>query len=194
MTTHLGLQRILLPSAQVSTLTTGSITLPSARGQAVEYANNYDYELISTTTISNGDSSTTWLSLPSTRTGYTIEYTGNFSAATNLMLRFNGDTGNNYDYGYYRGTTASGKTVNQSGGQVGYSGSSRQVTGRIDIYGCDNTDGNATAFHRGSAINESFTHGFMMWKNTAAVSSMTLYTTGGTWATTGYIFLYGWKR
>ncbi len=32
MTTHLGLQRILLPSAQVSQLTTGSITLPSARG------------------------------------------------------------------------------------------------------------------------------------------------------------------
>lgn len=32
MTTHLGLQRILLPSAQVSSLTTGSITLPSARG------------------------------------------------------------------------------------------------------------------------------------------------------------------
>jgi hypothetical protein len=29
MTTHLGLQRILLPSAQVSSLTTGSITLPS---------------------------------------------------------------------------------------------------------------------------------------------------------------------
>jgi hypothetical protein len=35
MTTHLGLQRILLPSAQVSELTTGSITLPSRGTQAL---------------------------------------------------------------------------------------------------------------------------------------------------------------
>lgn len=32
MAPHLGLQRIMIPSAQVSSLTTGSITLPSAKG------------------------------------------------------------------------------------------------------------------------------------------------------------------
>jgi hypothetical protein len=38
MSPHLGLQRILLPSAQVSQLTTGSITLPSARGAFVDFS------------------------------------------------------------------------------------------------------------------------------------------------------------
>jgi hypothetical protein len=38
MTTHLGLQRILVPSAQVSSLTTGSITLPSAKGVFVDFS------------------------------------------------------------------------------------------------------------------------------------------------------------
>lgn len=191
---NLAILRQAIPSAQVSSLTTGSITLPSARGQAVEYPSNYDYELLATTTISNGTSSTTWSTLPSDRTGYTIEYTGSVSAATNFYLRFNGDTGNNYDFGYYRGVTASGTNTSQSGGQVGYTGTSRQVSGQIDIYGCDNTSGNTTAFYRGAAINEQTAHGFMMWKNTSAISSINLYLTGGTWATTGYIFLYGWKR
>jgi hypothetical protein len=36
MAPHLGLQRIMIPSAQVSSLTTGSVTLPSARGAFVQ--------------------------------------------------------------------------------------------------------------------------------------------------------------
>jgi hypothetical protein len=35
MTPHLGLQRIMIPSAQVSSLTTSSITLPSAKSAFV---------------------------------------------------------------------------------------------------------------------------------------------------------------
>ena len=48
MTTHLSLQRPLLPTAQVSALTTGSITLPSARGAFVEG----DYDSIASYTVS----------------------------------------------------------------------------------------------------------------------------------------------
>jgi hypothetical protein len=36
MSPHLGLQRIMIPSAQISSLTTGSVTLPSARGAFVQ--------------------------------------------------------------------------------------------------------------------------------------------------------------
>ena len=35
MTTHLGLQRIMIPGSQVSALTTGNITLTGARGQTI---------------------------------------------------------------------------------------------------------------------------------------------------------------
>ncbi len=64
MTTHLGLQRILLPSAQVSSLTTGSITLPSARGA---YSEPGDFESIATSTVgSGGVASVTFNSIPLT--------------------------------------------------------------------------------------------------------------------------------
>ena len=63
MTTHLGLQRILLPSAQVSSLTTGSITLPSARGQFTEPG---DFESIATSTLSSATASITFNSIPQT--------------------------------------------------------------------------------------------------------------------------------
>jgi hypothetical protein len=55
MTTHLGLQRILLPSAQVSQLTTGSITLPSRGLLAVP-----DAPTIGTATASAGSASVTF--------------------------------------------------------------------------------------------------------------------------------------
>lgn len=55
MTTHLGLQRILLPSAQVSSLTTGSITLPSRGLLAVP-----DAPTIGTATASSGGASVTF--------------------------------------------------------------------------------------------------------------------------------------
>lgn len=55
MTTHLGLQRILLPSAQVSQLTTGSITLPSRGLLAVPNA-----PTIGTATASAGAASVTF--------------------------------------------------------------------------------------------------------------------------------------
>lgn len=55
MTTHLGLQRILLPSAQVSQLTTGSITLPSRGLLAVP-----DAPTIGTATAGSGSASVTF--------------------------------------------------------------------------------------------------------------------------------------
>jgi hypothetical protein len=64
MTTHLGLQRILLPSAQVSQLTTGSITLPSARGQFAPPIESY--ESIATTTLSSSNTTITFTSIPAT--------------------------------------------------------------------------------------------------------------------------------
>lgn len=78
MTTHLGLQRILLPSAQVSQLTTGSITLPSARGA-------FAFPIYATTafggtiaaTSNNGGASWTQRTLPATADWYTLAYGNN---------------------------------------------------------------------------------------------------------------------
>lgn len=65
MAPHLGLQRIMIPSAQVSSLTTGSITLPSAKGAFDSFVNTppvtsglthwYDGSDSSTMTVSSGN-------------------------------------------------------------------------------------------------------------------------------------------
>lgn len=103
MTTHLGLQRILLPSAQVSQLTTGSITLPSARGAFVSPSS---FESIATVLVSSTTSSITFSSIPATfkhlqirgivRTTRASSAGGDF-----IAYRYNGDSTNgNYIVGH----------------------------------------------------------------------------------------------
>lgn len=53
MTTHFGLQRIMIPSAQVSSLTTGSITLPSARGVFTDFSSLAAVYMPQTSTSTN---------------------------------------------------------------------------------------------------------------------------------------------
>lgn len=65
MTTHLGLQRILLPSAQVSQLTTGSITLPSAKQSFIPPG---DFQSIASITATGSTNSITFSSIPQTYT------------------------------------------------------------------------------------------------------------------------------
>ena len=94
MTTHLGLQRILLPSAQVSQLTTGSITLPSARTAFVSNS----YESIATVSVGSGGQSTmTFSSIPSTYTHLQLRGLVRNSSASagslDMYMRFNGDSG-----------------------------------------------------------------------------------------------------
>ena len=88
MSPHLGLQRIMIPSAQVSSLTTGSITLPSAKRGFLESA---DYESISTILVdSSGSSSVTFSDIPQTYKHLQIRTIGRAPAgAINVAIRFN---------------------------------------------------------------------------------------------------------
>jgi len=96
MTTHLGLQRILLPSAQVSSLTTGSITLPSARGAFVPPT---DFESIATATGTGSSGTITFSSIPATYQHLQIRAiirSTEGGSGTNFKTILNGDSGSNY--------------------------------------------------------------------------------------------------
>lgn len=89
MTTHLGLQRILLPSAQVSSLTTGSITLPSARGAFVEILLGAYFAGGTNTSTTNYTSTIQKLSFPTESTSTlsatlsnNLDAAGTFSSST----------------------------------------------------------------------------------------------------------------
>ena len=118
MTTHLGLQRILLPSAQVSQLTTGSITLPSARGAFVEPG---DYESIASTSLTSGNASViSFTSIPSTYKNLEVRgvlRAGASAVQQTLFIRFNNDSASNYADFIFTGngsTTSTGGRGNQT--------------------------------------------------------------------------------
>jgi hypothetical protein len=99
MTTHLGLQRILLPSAQVSQLTTGSITLPSARGQFVLPVEDV-FDSIATLEPAQGAGNVTFSSIPQTYRHLMIRgimKTNDGGVGNGFgAMRFNSDTSSNY--------------------------------------------------------------------------------------------------
>jgi hypothetical protein len=115
MTTHLGLQRILLPSAQVSQLTTGSITLPSARGA---FSTPGDFESIATST---GTSSAivTFNSIPADYKHLQLRCLirdSRSATANTLRIYFNNSESADYAYGIagWDGTKSAGVGVAQN--------------------------------------------------------------------------------
>ena len=119
MTTHLGLQRILLPTAQVSSLTTGSITLPSARGQFVVPVTDV-FQSIETITPTQGTSSISFASIPQTYQHLMIRgmMKSNDGGVGNGFagMRYNNDSASNYwaANGYGNGTSKLSLSYNLS--------------------------------------------------------------------------------
>lgn len=206
MTTHLGLQRMLLPSAQVSSLTTGSITLPSARGAF----DDSTFELIQSTSM-DGSALITFSSIPQTYTHLQARVVANKGAGSpQLYARVNGITGNNYtayQYGnYYSGANilrswAGGNTSSTFPGP-GFWGSlpSSNYLGLwiLNISNYTETDKrkeiqNIPAY-MSSATSYEFFLGAAFLNSNNAITSLTFYTSGGeTLANGSRVSLYGVK-
>jgi hypothetical protein len=96
MTTYLGLQRILVPSAQVNSLTTGSITLPSAR-QSMGSA----FELIDKITITSTSTGVSFQNIPTNYQHLQLRITSITTRATynydSHRVTFNSNTSSIYD-------------------------------------------------------------------------------------------------
>jgi hypothetical protein len=135
MTTHLGLQRILLPSAQVSQLTTGSITLPSARGAFSDGA----YDFIATNDVATATSSITFSSIPTTYQHLQLRYVGRNGRAADsagfLGLQINGSYTTYLGTMYYAsGAAPAGLDTNPSGSN-GYQLHATGSTANASAYG-----------------------------------------------------------
>jgi hypothetical protein len=206
MTTHLGLQRILLPSAQVSQLTTGSITLPSARGAFIDPAR---YESIQTFTSDGSTNTVTFSAIPQTFTHLQIRSTIRLSVnsiSQAVGLRFNGDAGSNYDWASVSGAghASLAEGVSTVGGSsifslhsIGNTGAGNLFNGSIlEIIDYTNTNKNTTTreiggftSNGGSEEQVRITGGG--WRNTAAITSITLTTGDGNFMNNSRIALFG---
>jgi len=205
MTTHLGLQRILLPSAQVSSLTTGSITLPSARGAFV----GSSYESIATYEVdSSGTSSITFSSIPSTYRHLQIrwvarENTGSVSDGNeNIRIRFNSDSGSNYSLHrmYSTGSSYSADGyANQTDVVVnGFAGNGATTSiygmGILDILDYRDTDKYKTMRYCGAIdLNGSgyVWFGAGNWRNTNAITTIALREDTNSFKQYSHFALYG---
>jgi len=132
--------------------------------------------------------------------GYTdlvIIATGTASALGNLSLRFNGDTTSNYSRTmlYGNGSTATSYRVsNYSGIPLGDFDTSQIATHIINIQNYSNATTNKTVLARWN--NNAGTYASLgatasLWRNTAAITSITIYDDAGNLSTGSTFSLYG---
>ena len=167
--------------------------------------------LISETVTSGSQASVTFSSIPATYRDLEIRVRGRGNvAATNAIVRvqLNGDTGANYDYakidanGGAGGGGSGGQAVAQTSADVGYlSGStaaanvSSAVT--LTLYDYTGTTFQKTGASHGtlntanSIGNQYVTNGFMAWRSTSAVTSVTILLDSSTFVNGSVVSLYG---
>ena len=157
------------------------------------------YDAIASTTLSATAASITFSGIPSTYTHLQVRLQTSASAAANYYYQVNGDTGSNYSWHELLGENTSplaGNAATQAQGYFTYSASSSYPTsavldfldyGNIYKYKTIRALGGQDANSTGSRVEFTST----AWRNTAAITSITLYLSTGTFSTNGIFSLYG---
>lgn len=152
------------------------------------------YEAIATTTLGSAATSVTFSSIPSTYTDIIIVVSGTTASGTGISLRYNSDTGSNYSdtYVYGNGSSAiSGRNTGQNVGYVGYLNTG-QGDSIIQVMNYANTTTYKTAIGRGNQAGVLTVARVMLWRSTAAISTITIGTDTAINISSGTTFsLYG---
>lgn len=167
----------------------------------VTYTSNVakTYEVIGSITSSGSTSVFDFSSIPSTYTDLVLVYVGTMTGSTNngIRLRFNNDSGSNYDitrvYAAAGGQSSDNSTTNTFI-DIGY-----MIAGTVETFQCyindyKNTTGKKTMVsHFAAPTNDGTMQQAATWRDTSAINRVTLDTSinhiSGTMAT-----LYGIKR
>jgi len=195
-----------------STAYTFTVTASNSTGSATSSASSSltltpvgKYESIASVTPS-GVSTITFSSIPSTYVSLQVRAIGKRDTATtggSANLRFNGDTGSNYAKHQLRGNgstvTASGSASQSQIECFEYSGSDASVANMMGVLICDIHDYASTTKNKtvrvlnGVDFNGSGSVYLFsgLWMNTAAITSLTFYTSANYLNTT--FALYGIK-
>lgn len=161
------------------------------------------YDKIATYTIPSAVSTYTFSSIPTTYTDLVIIATTRISGTSatypECSLRFNSDTGSNYSNTYVLGTgsaAASGRGSNFTYADCGYLGANNGNPNLriINVMNYSNTTTNKAIISRGSSDNGSQVIIYNnLWRNTAAITSVTIFTQSGNYTTDTTFTLYGIK-
>lgn len=157
------------------------------------------YTPIATTTLGSAAASYTFSSIPSTYTDLVLVFRGNITAPTSasFLMRFNGDTGSNYsDTNLYGSGSAAGsyRDTSSTNIRVGAvnNGSGGQSNLIINVMNYANTSTYKTALNRFNDAGAETAAVVGLWRNTAAINSITLLLAStSTYATGSTFTLYG---
>jgi hypothetical protein len=154
------------------------------------------YEPIATTTISGtSTTSVTFSSITGTYTDLVIVMGFQLSANDEVDITFNSDTGANYSRTYMEGNGSTAASARGSAlNAIAILGRGTQMTNLIQIMNYSNTTTYKTLLARFSSAADIIGAEVGLWRNTAAITSVTLnLRTSKTYTAGSVITLYGIK-
>jgi hypothetical protein len=153
------------------------------------------YSTIATTTLGSAQANVTFSSF----SGYTdlvLVFNGRSTSTGgwNLFLQFNGDTGTNYSN---TGMAGDGSTAYSFRGSNNAAAGGFFVDGTnpgtviVNLMNYSNSSTNKTIIGRGNNTGIGTDARVGLWRNTAAITSMLIYSNGGNWLAGSTFTLYG---
>jgi hypothetical protein len=157
------------------------------------------YESITTQTLGSNQTTVSFTSIPQTYTDLVIVAEGESTSGGSILMRFNSDTGSNYNTAYMYGT-GSGSGTAGSTGQTGAGIFMMRTTtnlkggGITHLNGYSNTTTYKTGISRNFGYDPIIWFASGVWLSTAAITRIDFADESGGQFKTGFTFsLYGIK-
>jgi hypothetical protein len=153
------------------------------------------YTPIATQTLGSSAATVTFSSIPSTYTDLILIIAGTASGGDAVYLQYNSDTGSNYSFTNMQGdgsVTASGRGSSTTEARIGSIGTT-QYNSISHIMNYSNTTTNKTCVSRSNRTDVNTFAFVNLWRNTAAITSISIKTPGSTFSTGCVFTLYGIK-
>lgn len=154
------------------------------------------YKPISSQTLTTSAASVTFSSIPATYTDLILVLRGTSTVDDTITMQFNSDTGSNYSWTQLGADPGSGvftsRASNVASVRIGY-GNTAQGNHIAQIMNYSNATTNKTTLSRSNKSADDVRAIVGLWRNTAAITSITVIQTSGSFSS-GFTFsLYGIK-
>lgn len=160
------------------------------------------YALIEARTLGSAAGTVTFSSIPSTYTDLRLVINGTTTiTGYAFTLGVNGDTGSNYSQTLLSGSGSAAQGIRYNdishtqtyiGGWVAGYDSAQPSTLSLDFIDYSNTTTNKTILYRANSTTRSAEAGVMLWRNSNAITSITVYAQSGSNIASGTTLnLYG---
>jgi hypothetical protein len=152
------------------------------------------YTPLATTTLGSAQTNVVFSSIAGTYTDLVVVFNGSITTGFDAIgLRFNGDTGSNYSRTFLAGNgsaASSGRDSNVTSIQIGIMGTDNS-NDIFQIFNYANTTTYKTALARGNSASNATRAGVGLWRNTAAITEVSLTAGSSTFISGSTFTLYG---